>query len=260
MLPTPIPTGRYGGAASVWNRPVAKVKPRPKPRPATPAAVAAPAAAPPASPNGDISTADPRDATYGAGLAALLGQVQNQRQSLQAADATDQQGFTENLGRIAKNRSGSIHDANVTSSHQGLAFSGILGKRVGDTNAAYDDQVNQNRSALTARQAQRQLQLQEIGNLTADPNSPYGYSATGGAGMSFYDLLRSAADRRAQAAANEAPPADVTPPDYAQASLPTPAAKADPKLPTYHATAKPAKPKRPGPIHGSSTVTLKRKK
>ena len=165
------------------------------------------------SPNGNVSTpqdVDPRDASYGAGLAALLGQVQSQRQALQAASETDNQGFNENLGRIAKNRAVSL-DANQTNANrQGLFYSGILGKRQGDTNAQYDDQINQNRAALSGREAQRQAQLQQIGDLTADPNSPYGYSATGNAGLSFYNLLRDAADRRVATAATAAPD-DTTP-------------------------------------------------
>jgi hypothetical protein len=161
---------------------------------------------------------DPRDATYGAGLAALLGQVQSQRQAVQAAGETDQQGFNENLGRIATNRSASL-DANQTNANrQGLFYSGILGKRQGDTNAQYDDQINQNRSALSGREAQRQAQLQQIGDLTADANSPYGYSATGGAGTSFYNLLRDAADRRVATAASAAPDMSDPAPDASMAA------------------------------------------
>jgi hypothetical protein len=275
-----IPTGHLGGVASVWNPQVKSALIPQGPAQVAPALqslvqppAAAPAAAPQSAPNGDISTVgdvDPRDATYGAGLAALLGQVQSQRQAVRAASDTDQQGFNENLGRIASNRSSSL-DANQTNANrQGLFYSGILGKRQGDTNAQYDDQINQNRTALTGREAQRQAQLQQIGNLTADAGSPYGYTATGGAGLDFYNLLRDAADRRAAAAAAAAPDmsqADATPAASMAAPGATPPANhtgPTAKLPVYHATTPTAKPKKvakPAPIHGTGkTVTLTRKK
>jgi hypothetical protein len=193
---------------------------------APPRAAAPAPAAPQASPNGDVSTpgdVDPRDSTYGAGLAALLGQVQSQRQAVASADATDQQGFNENLGRIAANRAGSLDSTLTNANHQGLLYSGILGQRQGQVNGQYDDQVNSERTALTGRQSQRQAQLQQIGNLTADASSPYGYSATGGAGLDFYNLLRDAADRRTAAAASAAPGPDPTPdPGSMGAPGPTP--------------------------------------
>ena len=183
------------------------------------------AAAPQASPNGDVSTpgdVDPRDSTYGAGLAALLGQVQTQRQAVEAADQTDQQAYNENLPRIAANRAASLDNNATTANRQGLFYSGILGKRQGDTNAQYDDQVNQNTSALKGRQAQRQAQLQQIGNLTADQSSPYGYSATGGAGLDFYNLLRSVADRRVATASTAAPDMSTPAPAAPAASMAAP--------------------------------------
>jgi hypothetical protein len=183
-------------------------------------------ASPQASPNGDVSTpgdVDPRDSTYAAGLAALLGQVQSQRQGVATAEASDQQSYTENLGRIAKNRAASLDNTKTSANHEGLLYSGILGKRQGDVNAQYDDQTDQNRSALTARSAARKAQLQQIGDLTADSSSPYGYSATGGAGLDFYNLLRGAADRRTASATTD----PVATPDPAAASMgapgPTPA-------------------------------------
>lgn len=223
-----IPAGHLGGVASVWNPQSTSALIPQGPAQVAPALqqlVQAPApAAPQAAPNGDVSTpgdVDPRDATYGAGLAGLLGQVQSQRRAIQAASETDNQGFNENLGRIAQNRSASL-DANQTNANrQGLFYSGILGKRQGDTNAQYDDQINQNRSALNAREAARKLQLQQIGDLTADPNSPYGYSATGNAGLSFYNLLRAAADRRVATAASAAPD-DSTPDATPAASMAAP--------------------------------------
>lgn len=283
-----IPTGHLGGVASVWNPQSTSALIPQGPAQVAPALqqlVQAPAsAAPQAAPNGDVSTpgdVDPRDASYGAGLAALLGQVQSQRQALQAASETDNQGFNENLGRIAQNRSASL-DANQTNANrQGLFYSGILGKRQGDTNAQYDDQINQNRSALSGREAQRQAQLQQIGNLTADLNSPYGYSATGNAGLSFYNLLRDAADRRVATAASAAPDDTSTPDATPAASMAAPGATPPTNhtgpaanLPVYHpgagiptgrlggAASVWNKPKaaKPGPIHGSSKVTLTRKK
>lgn len=251
---------------------------------AAPGAPAAPAPAGAASPNGDISTAgdvDPRDSTYGAGLAALLGQIQTQRQAVESAGQTDHQSYDENMPRIAANRATSLQNTKVTANDQGLLYSGILGKRQGDVNQQYDDQVNSETSALSGRDAARQAQLQQIGNLTADPNSPYGYSATGDAGTTFYNLLRDAADRRVTTAASAAP--DMTPPTPAAPVSMTPPAAATPalnhtgptaKLPVYTpGTPAPAgrlggvasawnKPKvaKPKAIHGFSSVTLTRKK
>lgn len=202
-------------------------------------AAPAPPASPPASPNGDISTpqevVDPRDSTFNLGLAALLGQVQTQRNAVTSAGELDRQGFSENLGRIATQRSGSLKDAAQASNRQGLFYSGILGKRQGDVNAAYDDQVRSQATALAGREGQREAQLQQIGNITADPNGPYGYTAVGDAGTRFYDLLRSAADRRVAASSSEPVAAEPAP-------APTPSATGTMAPPASAPTSGPVKP------------------
>lgn len=236
------------GPAQIGSAPLPAAQHAPA---APPAAAPAPAGA--ASPNGDISTADPRDSTYGAGLAALLGQIQTQRAAVEAAGATDQQSYNENMPRIAANRATSIQNTTAGANREGLFYSGILGKRQGEVNGQYDDQVNAETSALTARKAAREAQLQQIGNLTADASSPYGYSATGGAGLDFYNLLRDAADRRTAQAASAAPAPEA--PAVSMAAPPSPATAPlnhtgpTAKLPTYKPKAIPT-----GRLGGAASV------
>jgi hypothetical protein len=165
--------------------------------PGVPPAAAAPAPAAPApAPPPDPNAVDPRDSTYGVGLTGLLGQVQTQRQRVATDGARDQQGYDENVKTLAAQRADALVQTKEGSNKQGLLYSGILGKRNGEVNGQYDAQGQANLTALNGRNADRQAQLQDIGELVADPNSPYGYSATGNAGLSFYNLLSGAADRR----------------------------------------------------------------
>jgi hypothetical protein len=230
------------------------------------AQAAAPQAAGGGSVNGDISTADPRDSTFGAGLAGLLGQIQAQRTAIQGADQLDQQQYGENQKTLAANRATSLDNTATNANREGLFYSGQLGKRQGDVNATYDAQATGETTALQQRQQARQSQLQQIGQISADASSPYGYTATGDAGTSFYNLLRDAADRRVSQGFADTP---ASVPNVASGATaagvgPTPTI-AKPtggvKLPTYKpSTPSAAKPKvaKPKAIHGSSTVNLNR--
>jgi hypothetical protein len=202
-----------------------------------------------------------RDSIFSHHLADLLAQVQRQREGIAHDDASDQQSYGENLAHLAKQRAETLNNIKTTANRQGLFYSGILGKRQGDANGEYDYTNAQNAHALSDRQYARQAQLQQIGNLSADSTSPYGYTGTGQAGSDLYGALSDAATRRvatgspgvvpgaspatspfAGSVANNTPAATAPPPTSAP-GVPTPAASGvAPSAPIARAPTQPRTP------------------
>lgn len=137
-----------------------------------------------------------RDSLFDLGISNLIGQIKAKRSALEAQRAQANQDYQASLPLLAENRARSLQNANEVANKEGLFYSGILGQRRGDINTQYDRQGS---AALQNNQRyNNSVDSQEsaLGDVVADPNSPYGYSATGGAGDQLYNLLSAAADRR----------------------------------------------------------------
>ena len=113
---------------------------------------------------------------------------------------------------------------------QGLFYSGQLGKAQGQVRTNAMEQQTAAQSAFNRAQAARLAQLDAIGTLVEDPNSPTGYAGTGGAASTLWGYYGDAVQRRIDANPGVDPgtdPATGAPVTPAQAAL----APAAPKPP-----------------------------
>jgi hypothetical protein len=106
------------------------------------------------------------------------------------------------LGRLAENRANDLLAQNYAANKQGLFYSGQLGKRRDTVDKGYTQQQTDAQTAYDRANAARQTALDRLGEFTADPNSPTGYSGTGQAGLDLTDLLSQAVGRQAARDAN----------------------------------------------------------
>jgi enamine deaminase RidA (YjgF/YER057c/UK114 family) len=223
-----------GGALTSFRpRPAAPAATAPVAPGAAPATAAAAAPPPPAAP-------DPRDSTFNSGVNGLLFNNKNQRADLthQGEQATTD--FNTMLARLAENRANDLLAQNYAANKQGLFYSGQLGKRRDTVDKGYTQQQTDAQTAYDRANAARQTALDRLGEFTADPNSPTGYSGTGQAGLDLSDLLSQAVGRQAGRDANGggdlAAAAQLGSPDAAAAAgapdLPAPTATSSGPQPT----------------------------
>lgn len=213
-VPKPIPQGRVGGAASVWNPPARP--PMPTYHPNVPAAPggAAPGQAAPAAP-AQRPTPGYQDSTYLGSVQGLMDQINRQRTGITTQGERDDADFQTALTRLGEQRAQSLAGANVSANKSGLFYSGILGKARGDINHGYDQQTDDQTTAHDRNLSDRRAALEALGELHADPNSASGFAGTGNAGQSLLDFIAQAQGRAIDANQNLAAPEPVvanTPP------------------------------------------------
>ena len=169
-------------------------------------AAVAPGYAPPPAPKPPAPTfqapTDVRDSTYNTGVAGLLFNNKNQRDDLNRQLGQGTEDFNTMLARMADARAKDLLATNYGANREGLFYSGQLGKRRGDVEKGYSQQESDARTSYNRQQEALNQALQRLGTITADPNSPTGYSATGQAGLDLTNLYNDATGRATSAAQN----------------------------------------------------------
>lgn len=125
-------------------------KPAPGPNGGTPAASAKP------------SAPDPRDATYWAQRAKLLSQNTQDLAGLEQAQAYQDTDFAEAMRRRALQRDTDQQQIKQGANHEGLLFSGQLGKRQGDYDVQYAQQTGDAQQAYERAKAERAPTIQAL--------------------------------------------------------------------------------------------------
>lgn len=139
------------------------------------------------------------DSLYGLSASQLLDAVAKQRGALAAQQETEGQNHQHALQQLAQARAKTLEGTRDQANTQGLFYSGQLGKRYNDVNSAYDERQFQENARDKSTLGNIANQLAAIGEIRADPSSPLGYTATGGAANSLYGYLSDAAARRVNA-------------------------------------------------------------
>lgn len=143
------------------------------------------AAATPGAPAAPAAPEDPmakyKDSTYFSAVAQNIAKRTNSLAGLQEGDSRLKQDTATSLERLARNYAGQRQNLTEGANKSGLFYSGILGKRLGDAEVGYNDQVgdvNKNMTrGLFDNEAQRKGLLEQYGN-PADAND-YGLSGAG---------------------------------------------------------------------------------
>lgn len=139
---------------------------------------------------------DPRDSTFSGGVNQLIFNNTNQRNALVQQGKDAEQDFNTLLTRLADSRAKDLLETNHGANQQGLFYSGQLGKRRDDVSKTYDQQQGDAQSSYDRAKKAREDALAQLGTITADPNSPLGYTATGQAGIDLASLFGDAVGRR----------------------------------------------------------------
>ena len=199
-------------------------------KPAAPAPAAPAPAAAPAAPAAPQAAPDPRDSTYMNEAAGILADVLGRRQQFTLAGQRAAQDYATANQRREVNRQETLRGTDLNANAQGLLYSGTLGKRRGQVETDFNQQGDDARLAFERDNADRAAALEALGTLTADPNSPVGFSGTGEAWRRIMDAYNGGVDRATER--SRTTPVDPGPDDIAPAAdglIPGPAATASPK-------------------------------
>jgi hypothetical protein len=138
----------------------------------------------------------PIDSTFTGGVAQLLAANKAARDQLTAQGTQDDADLAQTLQRMGAARATDLTQANTGANDEGLFNSGQLGMRRGNIEHDYSDRTADAQGAVDTRAKARAAALADMGEYTADPNSPTGYTGTGRAGLDLNDLLNQAVQRR----------------------------------------------------------------
>lgn len=136
---------------------------------------------PPAPPSlGPKPTPDARDSQYTSAIASNLFRRNQGLANLTQADSYARTDADTAVGRLALQQTQANQNATEGSNKQGLFYSGILGKRLGDIETGYkgqrDDVATRLARTLAGNEAQRQTLIGQYG----DPNKEGDYGLEGG--------------------------------------------------------------------------------
>lgn len=154
--------------------------------PAAPVSPAAPGGAAPPNPGGE-----PRDGTYASTIAQNIFTRTQGRAGLERSDKRIGEDRTSALAQVARNYALQRQNINEGSNKEGLFYSGVLGKRLGDASSVNRDQnlsidrpadraLEDNQTART--DLDTQYGKQDVYDSNVDPRTAYGLS-----GASAYD-------------------------------------------------------------------------
>lgn len=155
--------------------------------------------APPPAPAGPPAAADPRDSQYGDDVTRLVADNKNAQDDLTQQGQYDTQDHALQGERLARQRAASLVSTNQGANQEGLFYSGQLGKRRGQVEQGFNDQVFDANTAFERAAAARAQQSQRLGSFTPDSSSPLGVTATGGAGLDLTAAYNAAVRRRLSA-------------------------------------------------------------
>ena len=185
----------------------------------------APGAVVPTGPPAPPITAPPvEDDQYALDIGNLIGEVTKGRAQVKAAGEQDRSDFERLIAQLVQQRDERLTDTTLGSNREGLLYSTTLSKRRGAVEKDHADREGEQREFLRRREAEREAQLADIGEIIADASTPGGYRATGGAGSRLGQFLLDAISRRDQRNRDLAPPpVEDTPVDQGAPAAPGPA-------------------------------------
>lgn len=155
----------------------------------------APAPAGDAAPEAAPAPIDPRDAIYTQGVAGLLAKLQAQRASAQLDQSRENEDFATTLRRMAEARTKDLDGEDSNANRQGLFYSTVLRDRRGGVEKDYSERETDASVAKRRREEDRTAAIKAMGEITADPNSKLGYTATGAASEELLALYEAALRR-----------------------------------------------------------------
>jgi hypothetical protein len=191
------------------------------PAAATPIGGGAPASAATSTP----TAPSPLDSQYGSDVAGILFGNKNQRDDLSRQQSQGTEDFNTMLARMADARAKDLQAQNYQANHEGLFYSGQLGKRRDETSKGYDQQQQDAQTSYDRQQTALQQALDRLGTVSADDSSPLGYAGTGQAGLDIANAYSGAIGRRATLDQGYTPPAPAAPAVAAPAAAPAGAIK-----------------------------------
>ena len=148
------------------------------------------------------------DSAFAGGVGGLASQIQAQRAGILQQGAYDAQDFAQQNVVRARQTALARENADYGANSGGNFYSGQLGKAQGIITRDSMEQQAAAQTAFNRAQAARQSALDQIGTIVADPNSPTGYAATGGAAQTLWNYVNSAQGRQLDRNQDIAPPAD----------------------------------------------------
>lgn len=174
------------------------------------------------------------DSAFAGGVGGLASQIQAQRAGILQQGAYDAQDFAQQNVVRARQTALARENADYGANSGGNFYSGQLGKAQGIITRDSMEQQAAAQTAFNRAQAARQSALDQIGTIVADPNSPTGYAATGGAATSIWGYVGDAQGRQIERNQGIDPPADAPPspvPGATATPAQTPAQSAIRRLP-----------------------------
>lgn len=159
------------------------------------------AAGPISATNPAATTAAPgvTDSTFAGQAGSLFKTIADQRAGLEQQGRYDAADFAQANAMRARQAALASENADYAMNRTGNFYSGQLGKAQGQVRTNAMEQQTAAQSAFNRAQAARQAQLDAIGTLVEDPNSPTGYAGTGGAASTLWGYYGDAVQRRIDA-------------------------------------------------------------
>ena len=166
----------------------------------------APGAVVPTPPPAPVTAPPVEDDEYALNVGNLIRDITTSRANLKAAGEQDKSDVQKLIEQLIQQRDERLQDTTLDSNREGLLYSTTLSKRRGAVEKDATERQLEQQEFLRRRDAEREAQLADIGEIIADQNTPGGYRATGRAAGSLGQFLLDAIARRDARNAELAPP------------------------------------------------------